>query len=284
MRFSKRYRIDEITNTAPGRWGGTVHVRLDKERRVLQATNERAVVEIPVEVEDSDQSALIPVEAIKEARKGSSRGSGDAKIQVGASEIGVETTKAALRFETPIGDWPENVERFTPAKAPRSPESVEVCLDTELLAAVARALGGTKLVLQLPVNADHYVIDAIRVVLDDDSASYAQQPTGCVMPIVPNEYQKVLYARQAAERKARDAAREQRRSAIESVVREHATAGKRVPSDSFYSACRNRGIDCAPSEVTEIILWLADIGYLRRLRGKADVFVAAEKSVESEAR
>lgn len=142
------------------------HVFFDAEKATLTATNSYIAARVPCAVETGDESGLIPAAAVK-AAKGES--------------LGVTGGRATLRL--PSGEersWPlfnalfPNMDALCPEPA-ESPFGI----NTDLLAAVAEALGAGKTTARPLVMHPGSPIKAIRVAPRlDDTDGY-----GIIMPV-----------------------------------------------------------------------------------------------------
>lgn len=163
MKWPKRFRLASAAATKPKPETGlhldTVHVVGDRLLasdgrgaaivRILDAQEEPGLDLPRLEPGEERQDVALPLQAVKEATKGKT-GLGTLRIFEAVTEAQSGPQKATLRVDNPprAGDVPnfDQALELTEVQAPPTHRYVEVCLDAQLLAGIADAIGADEAV------------------------------------------------------------------------------------------------------------------------------------------
>lgn len=114
------------------------HVYLNTERARLEATNTYAAALVPVEIEEGDDSGLIPAAALKAQRKASKYAAASLGVN---GKVTLATSEGEQTWLKGEGQWPD-FDRLTPAEF----SSFRIGLNPKLLLELAQALGNPECV------------------------------------------------------------------------------------------------------------------------------------------
>ena len=115
------------------------HVYLNTENGTLEATDSYRAVVVPVEVEEGDESGLIPADALKAQRKASKYAAASLSVN---GEIRLSTSEGEQSWRKGEGQFP-NIQRITPEER----SSFRISLNPKFLLETARALGNDEQVV-----------------------------------------------------------------------------------------------------------------------------------------
>lgn len=124
------------------------YVHLNTELERLEATNSYVAAVIPVEVEEGDESGLIPVEAIKAQRKASK--SEAASLTVNGDDARLSTPEGEQSWRKGEGTFPDIA-----SLEPENLSDFQIGLNPKYLLELAQALGSPEAIkLQFIQEAD----------------------------------------------------------------------------------------------------------------------------------
>lgn len=157
------------------------HAYLNVENGTLEATDSYRAVVIPVEVEEGDTSALIPVEALKAQRKASKYEPASLRVN---DDVRLSTPEGEQSWKTGEGQFP-NLQQLAPTEL----STFRIGLNPALLLETAKALGnGESVTLEFTLQRDKVEGDdtgaypdalrPVRVTVPSGGESY-----GILMPI-----------------------------------------------------------------------------------------------------
>lgn len=156
MKIDKTSKLEKCAATSPTRYAmDVVYLDLqDKKHPVAVATDGKVLAVVPVELEDGDEAGMIPIEALKEARRGAGRGD-TARIEVNGT-LRAWGKKGPVTYErpddVPFPDW----RAVTKHEAQTTDKSLRVCLNAKLLLNLAQALGSDSVELRFqPFDTDN---------------------------------------------------------------------------------------------------------------------------------
>ena len=157
------------------------HVYLNTEKGRLEATNSFAAAMIPCEVEDGDESGLIPSDALKAQRK-ASRYYRSLSVN---GDIRLSTSEGEQSWKKGEGQWPD-FDRLTPEEF----SGFRVSLNPKLLLELAQALGDPeKVVIEFALQGDKTEGEGVGFFPNNMRAmritvpSGAEESYGILMPI-----------------------------------------------------------------------------------------------------
>ena len=186
MRFPKNCKIEALADSDGGRFMLS-HVWLDVEGARLIASDGKALVIVPVEVEEGDVTGPIPVEVIK-AAKAQTKGPKDAAVILSCGEA--DLIGLGVKWPRPAkGEYP-NFERVIPKDKAVIRFGVNVAYLRDLAGALSPDTGF--IALDIPTKGasvkDGIVIGAVLVHGVGGRINAALRPgSGVVMPVkVPN--------------------------------------------------------------------------------------------------
>ena len=123
------------------------HVYLNTEKGRLEATNSYAAAMIPCEVEDGDESGLIPGDALKAQRKASRYSAMSLSVN---GDIRLSTSEGEQSWKKGEGQWPD-----LGSHTPEEFSDFRVSLNPKLLLELAQALGDPeKVVIEFALQGD----------------------------------------------------------------------------------------------------------------------------------
>lgn len=159
MKLPKRFRLHEAAGSEGATGDYVEAIRADGDRLIsvdtasfsvvpILASDERPGVDLPrLAAGEGRPDALIAPKAIAEATRGTK---GEGRLQIGpeSTEVTGGDGKPWVRFDNPVGSFPpiDDVLELTRRPAPSGHRHVEICLDAEALARVARAIGAREAV------------------------------------------------------------------------------------------------------------------------------------------
>lgn len=140
MRFNKRFQPEKVLDKKSGR-PLLGHVHLNAEAEMLEATDRKAIVRIPVEVEPGDVSGLISTDALAAGRK-------EERLKCFPETL--ETSEVSFKRPEEDGTYPD-LEAFIPVD-----EDLvwRVGLNVQALAKLSAALGTDEVVLEFVAGED----------------------------------------------------------------------------------------------------------------------------------
>lgn len=124
--------IERVTSKDKARPALT-HAYLNTERGTLEATNSYAAVVVPVEIEEGDESGLIPAEALKAQRKASKYT--EASLSVNGN-VSLATPEGEQSWKKGEGQF-ANLHQLTPTEW----SNFRIALNPKFLLELAQALG-----------------------------------------------------------------------------------------------------------------------------------------------
>jgi DNA polymerase III sliding clamp (beta) subunit (PCNA family) len=184
MKIKKIYKLDRAVSRTDANRFATQFVHVDGNNARAVATDGRIMASVPCElspVEDLvGESALIPVDALKAARKAAGRGADEVAMHYGEGKVRVDNGDTVEAFDQGRGEFP-NYRNVLP-----NPEhGIVVTLNAELLHRLADAIGSDGAVtLTFQKDTDGKLdpkrpIHVVPISADGDTGA-----VGVIMPIV----------------------------------------------------------------------------------------------------
>ena len=174
MVINPKYRLD-LAVSKDGVHPAENHIFINNETAV--ACDNHILAIVPVQMEEGDSAGLIPVDALKAARKGLKKDATKATINAnGIVSVVDAKTKA-------VSTWTRPNETYPPYKAiipDYKPEEIacQIAIDAELLARLAGALGNDRVILTIPKDALSNPRAILVKTTDSDNTAH-----GLIMPV-----------------------------------------------------------------------------------------------------
>lgn len=139
MLIDRKFKPELVASTDITRVN-LVHPWLDKDSKTVSASNGFALVVVPVSEVDRDTGGAITVDALKAARKATSKAHSEAAIEANGALCTLDGTK----YPRPVIKAPPVSALLSAAPRPNGEGTITLSFDAELLVKIAEAIGAGK--------------------------------------------------------------------------------------------------------------------------------------------